>query len=589
MSAPAVQRMMRLPGAGSVAATAPAGASRRTFAHPGWLILASSLWLASAANLPLWLALRDLALFERSGGWLFAIALGLIIAASLAGMVSVLAWRWTLKPVLAVLLVAAALGAHFMLSYHVVIDSSMLTNALQTNPREVRELLGFRFFASVGLLGVVPCVALWRWRVDYGRWPRRALHNLLQAAAALLAVGLLTLASFGPLASTMRNHKALRYLVNPFNAVYALGRLATGPQRHGDALQPLGLDARVAWPPSARPPLLVLVLGETGRSGNFGLNGYGRDTTPELARQGVASFRNAWSCGTSTAASVPCMFSSLGRAGFDARTHDTEGLLDVVRHAGMAVLWVDNQSGCKGVCDRVPSLSTASLAHPQLCPDGECFDSIMLDGLDQRIAALPAERRARGVVVVLHQMGSHGPAYHLRSPAAFKRFLPECTGSDLQGCSRETLVNAYDNSIAYTDHFLAGTIDWLKQQRAYDTAMVYVADHGESLGENNLYLHGMPYVLAPDVQKRVPWITWTSATFAQRSGVTSACLRGEADRPVTHDNYFHSVLGLLAVQSSVYRRALDVYASCARAPADEVAGTAATHARRSPKTDRPAA
>ncbi len=587
MSAPVIHRISLLPDGGA-AAVPPAGTSRRAFSHPGWIILAASLWLATAANLPLWLAMRELALFERSGGWLFAIAFGLIIAASLAGMVSVLAWRWTLKPVLALLLVAASLGAHFMLAYHVVIDGSMITNALQTDPREVRDLLGSRFFVSVGLLGVLPCVALWRWRVDYGRWQRRAAHNFLQTGAALLALVLLTLASFSPLASTMRNHKELRYLVNPLNAVYALGKLASGPQRRDDTLQPLGLDARVAWPAAARPPLLVLVLGETGRSGNIGLNGYGRDTTPELARRDVASFRNAWSCGTSTAASVPCMFSGLGRDGFETRKHDTEGLLDVVQHAGMAVLWVDNQSGCKGTCDRVPSVNTANLAHPQLCPDGACYDGIMLEGLDQRIAALPAERRARGVVIVLHQMGSHGPAYHLRSPAAFKRFLPECSDNDLQGCSRDALVNAYDNSIAYTDHFLSGTIDWLRQQHAYDTAMVYVADHGESLGENNLYLHGMPYVLAPDVQKQVPWITWTSAAFAQRSGVTSACLRSEADRPVSHDNYFHSVLGLLAVQSSVYRRSLDVYASCATSPTDEVAGKPAVHARQARKPGGPA-
>ncbi|MEO8023519.1 phosphoethanolamine--lipid A transferase [Polaromonas sp.] len=583
MSVPVAHRMPLLLDAGGAHAVPPAGTSPRAFAHPGWIILAASFWLATAANLPLWLALRELALFERSGGWLFAVSFGLIIAASLACVVSVLAWRWTLKPVLALLLVASSFGAHFMLAYHVVIDSAMLTNALQTNPREVRDLLGPRFFASVGLLGVLPCVALWRWRVDYGRWQRRAVHNFLQAGAALLALVVLVLASFSPLASTMRNHKELRYLVNPLNAVYALGKLAGRPLQRSDVLQPLGLDARVAWPPSARPPLLVLVLGETGRSGNFGLNGYGRDTTPELARRDVASFRNAWSCGTSTAASVPCMFSNLGRTGFDARKHDTEGLLDVVQHAGMAVLWVDNQSGCKGVCDRVSSVSTANLADPQLCPGGECYDGIMLEGLDERMAALPPERRARGVVIVLHQMGSHGPAYHQRSPAAFKRFVPECTGNDLQACSGEALVNAYDNSIAYTDHFLSGTIAWLGKQHAYETAMVYVADHGESLGENNLYLHGMPYVLAPDVQKRVPWITWTSAAFAQRRGVTSACLRGEADRPVSHDNYFHSVLGLLAVQGSVYRRSLDVYASCATSPTDEVAGTAAMLARLDPK------
>jgi lipid A ethanolaminephosphotransferase len=550
-----------------------AGPSRLAWRHPGWLIVAASAWLATVANLPLWLAMRDLGLFAQAGGWLFALAFALIIAACLSGIVSLLAWRWTLKPVLTLLLLMSAVGAYFMLAYHVVIDTSMIVNALQTNPGEVRDLLSLKLAAALLLLGALPCALLWRWPVDYGRWPRRSLHNLLQAGGALLVLVVLVLASFSPLASTMRNHKELRYLVNPLNAVYALAHLATQPLRQGDgAVQAMGLDAQVTPLDAGRPPLLVLVLGETGRSGNFGINGYARNTTPELARQDVSSSHKAWSCGTSTAASVPCMFSGLGREGFEARRQNSEGLLDVIQHAGMAVLWVDNQSGCKGVCDRVPHADTSALVHPQLCPGGECFDGIMLEGLEQRIAALPAARRERGVVVVLHQMGSHGPAYHLRSPAAFKRFGPECTDNDLQGCSRDALRNAYDNSIAYTDHFLASTITWLRQQQAgYDTAMVYVADHGESLGENNLYLHGMPYMIAPEVQKHVPWITWVSPGFASRTALATTCLRDRADQPVSHDNYFHSVLGLLGIQTHAYQRALDVYAPCMLAPADEVA------------------
>ncbi|MES2688483.1 MAG: phosphoethanolamine--lipid A transferase [Pseudomonadota bacterium] len=577
MNTSSLRRVPLMTGPGTSIA-APAVMPRRSFAHPGWLILAASLWLATAANVPLWLAMRDLGLLAPAGGWLFALAFSLMIAASLGGIGSLLAWRWTLKPVLGVLLLGSAVGAHFMLAYHVVIDTSMVMNVLQTDAREVRDLIGWKLAATLLLLGILPCVLLWRWPVDYGRWTRRTTHNLLQAGAALLALLLLVLVSFGPLASTMRNHKELRYLVNPLNGVYALGHLATQPlHRDRGALQPMGHDARAWLPAGARPPLLVLVLGETGRSGNFGINGYSRNTTPELARQNVASFHNAWSCGTSTAASVPCMFSGQGRAAFDPQAHNAEGLLDVIQHAGMAVLWVDNQSGCKGACDRVPSVATSGLVNPQLCPAGECYDGIMLEGLDQRIAALPADRRARGVVLVLHQMGSHGPAYHLRSPPAFKRFTPECEGNDLQGCSQAELVNAYDNSIAYTDHFLASTINWLKQnQTAYDPAMVYVADHGESLGENNLYLHGMPYMIAPDVQKHVPWITWTSAGFAQRTAMTTACLRDRADRPVSHDNYFHSVLGLLGIQTRAYQRAFDVYAPCILAPVDEVASLATT-------------
>jgi lipid A ethanolaminephosphotransferase len=194
----------------------------------------------------------------------------------------------------------------------------------------------------------------------------------------------------------------------------------------------------------------------------------------------------------------------------------------------------------------------------------ECFDEIMLQGLDQRIAALPAEQRAKGVVVVLHQMGSHGPAYAKRSPAAFKKFQPECTNNALQSCAASEVVNVYDNSIVYSDHMLGLAIDWLKTQQTRNTpAMVYVADHGESLGENNLYLHGMPYAIAPDVQKRVPWITWLSPGFEQRSRVTTTCLQKQQDAAISHDNYFHSVLGLMNVSTGVYRAALDIYAPCA--------------------------
>jgi lipid A ethanolaminephosphotransferase len=229
------------------------------------------------------------------------------------------------------------------------------------------------------------------------------------------------------------------------------------------------------------------------------------------------------------------------------------------------VLWLDNQSGCKGLCDRIPNANTTDSKHPQLCATGECFDAIMLDGLDARIAALPAAQRAKGVVVVMHQMGSHGPAYFKRVPSPFKKFTPECASNALQDCAREQVVNSYDNTIAYTDHLLGSTIAWLKtQESTHQAAMVYVADHGESLGENNIYLHGLPYAIAPDVQKRVPWITWLSGGFAARSKIDTTCLTSRADIRTSHDNYFHSVLGLMDVKTSVYNKALDVYAACVR-------------------------
>ncbi len=534
------------------------------------LVLATSAGLATLGNWPLWQALAALGLLQSATGWGLAAALALAIFGALVALQSLLAWRFTLKPVAIFLLLAAAAGAHFMLAYGIVIDQTMLVNVLQTNPREAGDLLGLRMAATLLLGGLLPAWAVWRSPVLPAPWPRQLGRNLLAVLAGLALVVVAVLASFQPLASAMRNHKQLRYLINPLNSVYALGMAASEPLRRNDqVLLPLATDARLG--PShgahARPPLLLLVLGETARAANFSLNGYARPTNPELAKlattEPVISWRNAWSCGTNTAASVPCMFSHLGREDFSGRKANHENLLDVAQRAGLAVLWLDNQAGCKGTCARVPNVETSGLQDPVLCADGECWDPVMLQGLDARIAALPADRRARGVLLVMHQMGSHGPAYYKRVPPGFKRFLPECASNALQDCSREQLVNAYDNTIAYTDHFLALAIGWLQQRQAgNDTALLYVSDHGESLGENNLYLHGLPYALAPDLQKRVPWITWLSPGFAQRQRLDAACLQGRADVEISHDHYFHSVLGLLDVLTSVYQPALDAYAAC---------------------------
>lgn len=536
--------------------------------RPLWLVVLASLWIATVCNVALWRELARLPGLTGGQVAVISVALALVIALATTALLSLLAWRWTLKPAITLFLLSAAFGAYFMMAYGVVIDKTMMVNTLQTDVRETRDLLNWRLLATVLVLALLPLVLLWRQKVRRASTARQLLGNFATLAGACVLLVLVVFLFFQSIASVMRNYTHVRYLINPLNSFYALGAIAAKPfQRDESVLLPLGEDAKLgaSYTPQNKPPLLLLVLGETARSGNFSLNGYGRPTNPLLAKENVASQRNAWSCGTSTAASVPCMFSHFGREAYDARPANYEGLLDVLQRAGLAVLWIDNQSGCKGVCDRVPNVNTVQLKVTGLCDSGECFDEVMLHGIDERIAALPAERRAKGVVVVMHQMGGHGPAYYKRSPQAFKKFLPECTDNALQSCSREGLLNAYDNSIVYTDQLLASSIQWLKAQEARSApALLYLADHGESLGENNLYLHGMPYGIAPDVQKRVPWITWLSPGFEQRSKLTTACLRQQLDAPVSHDNYFHSVLGLMNVQTSVYKPALDIYAHCAK-------------------------
>ncbi len=551
--------------------TPPISPTRAAFPiarNPLTLAVLAGVWIAALGNWPLWRALAALPEMSTPRGAAFIGAFGLMIAALTVAMLSVLAWRRSIKPAIAVVLLSAALGAHFMGTYGIVIDPTMMVNVLHTDARETGDLLSLRLLASVLLLAVLPMVLVWRVPLQRVRFARQAVRNAVGLVVSLaVLVGLIAL-SFADLSSTMRNHKSLRYMINPVNSFFALGHvgLAAKAMPKGPPIV-IGNDVTLLpREPGAKPPLLMLVVGETARADHFSLNGYARPTNAATAALGVLSFRAVTSCGTNTAASLPCMFSHLGREAFVQRAAEHENLLDLLQRAGLAVLWLDNQSGCKGLCERVPSAfardAPAPSAHAEgLCgKDGECLDEALLTGLDARLAALPAERRARGVVLVLHQMGSHGPAYYKRAPPQRKPYLPECTTNVLQQCERQQLINAYDNSIAYTDHVLALGIAWLARQRAaHEPALLYVSDHGESLGENNLYLHGLPFALAPREQTHVPMLLWTPGPAAAPQAV---CLRGRLDVPLTHDHLFHSVMGLLGVRSTEYRQALDAFQPC---------------------------
>ena len=160
-------------------------------------------------------------------------------------------------------------------------------------------------------------------------------------------------------------------------------------------------------------------------------------------------------------------------------------------------------------------------------------------------------------------MGSHGPTYYKRYPDKFKLFTPACDSANLQDCTQEQIINSYDNTIAYTDYVISSVIDILKQNPQLQGSMLYVSDHGESLGENNLYLHGLPYAIAPDEQKKVPMILWLSETAQNNLNIDRRCLQNEAKtQTFSHDNYFHSVLNLLDISTSAYTPSLDVFNLC---------------------------
>ncbi len=538
--------------------------------HPTRLILVLTLWISTVGNLPLWLALGRLPELQSARAVLGVLGLALALAGLLFATLAFLVWPRWLKPAGVLLLATVTASSYFMVAYGVVIDPSMMANVAGTDVREVRDLLTPALGLALLLGVVVP--GIWWWRQPLRRVPagqllgRQALWALLAFLVAAAALAL----SFQDLASLMRNHKSLRYMINPYNSAYAIGRHSVGEvKRSQQVLQTVGADAHIILPAgSAGPsPLIVLVVGETARAANFGLGGYDRDTTPHLkalqAKGNLVYFPQVRSCGTNTETSVPCMFSHLGRVNYSSSEARYENLLDILKRAGMSVLWLDNQSGCKGVCDRVPNVEVITVAPPGLCGSGECQDMALLRALPGQLAAQHPQVNPAGTVVVLHQMGSHGPAYYKRSPASLKAFLPECTSTSLQACKQQEIVNAYDNSLRATDAMLAETIRWLEAQDR-PTMLLYVSDHGESLGEKGLYLHGMPYSFAPDEQTQVPMLTWMSNSFAQSLKLDATCLKQQALKNWSHDNLFHTMLDVAHVQTRVLSRDKSLLAGCAR-------------------------
>lgn len=538
--------------------------------RPEWVTLAASVFLLTGFNFVLWQHLAEITANDGQG-LAMRIAFGVMILAAFNIVLTLLAFRPVLKPALTLIFLCSAGVAYFMSQYGVLMDIGMLRNFAQTNATEVRDLLSIKLLAYMLLLGVLPSWLLWKLPVNYRRWHRELLSKGLVSLASAAVIGAIALINYQGLSSLFRNHHELRLMVVPSN--YIAASLGFIKEQVATAQRPfvkIGEDAQrnPAWQTHGRKSLTVLVVGESARAENFGILGYGRDTTPKLDKEaGLIAFTDVHSCGTETAVSVPCMFSNMGRKGYNAsQAKSEEGLLDVLKRAGLDVIWRDNQSGCKGTCDRVTFEDVSNLQTPGLCASSECRDEILLQGLQHFIDSLDKD-----TVLVLHQMGSHGPEYFKRYPKEYEHFTPVCESNALNNCSRESIINGYDNTLVYTDHVLSSLIDVLRSnQDKVDTAMLYLSDHGESLGEYNLFLHGTPYMLAPDQQKHVAMLAWFSDSYQKSFSVDTHCLQLSRDKPLSQDNLFHSMLGLLEVNSKVYDQDLDMFAGCRGAVIDGV-------------------
>lgn len=488
----------------------------------------------------------------------FNVSLIVLLWLSIFFFISLFSIPGVIKPVSIFLFFTGALAAHFMDAYGVVIDREMLRNVWETDLRETEGLINFHLIMYLLVLGILPSVLVLKTKILWGKFSYELGLRIASLIGSLLIAVLLIFNISNYYSSFFRNHKEVRLLANPLGFVNATFSLAHEISQGPLAVEPISQNARFgsAVHNQSKPLLVVFVVGETARAANFALGGYKRNTTPVLAGKDIIYFNNFFSCGTSTALSVPCMFSSLSRANYNNRkAKSLHGLLDFIHTAGMDVLWRDNNSGCKGTCDRVMYESTENFQSGD-CKDGICFDEALLHNLSAKITG-------NNQFIVLHQKGSHGPYYNQQYPRSMQIYKPVCDTNQLHNCSREEIVNAYDNTIRYTDYFLGKVIDWLvTQQDSHNVVMVYVSDHGESLGENNLYLHGMPYAIAPNVQKHVPFIFWASPGFYHDRKLKKECLFNQKSERYSHDNIFHSVLGLLDIETDYYQPNLDIFSPC---------------------------
>ena len=446
-----------------------------------------------------------------------------------------------LKPFCFLTAIGNAVAVYFVLTYHVVLDETMMGNVLNTGFTESAEYLHPTLAVYVLALGVLPCWLLVRLRIR--RTPRSHLAFLALVCLVFTAVWCL-LASRSWLWFD-ENSKRVGGMIMPWSYVINSGRYLFPRLMAPDAQAPL--------PPaifaSNEKIVVVLVIGEAARAKNFQLYGYNRPTNPLLSKAGAVPLKNATTCATYTTAAVRCILSNV-----DARSPFSTGyepLPSYLQRSGVDVIWRTRNWGEPQITVQTYQKAGDLSAD---CAGARCaYDEVLLSGLEQRIRASSSQR----VFVVLHQSGSHGPAYYAKYPPEFEYFKPVCKSVELGRCTRDELVNAYDNTILYEDYFLSRVIGVLKQLQDRATLMIYVSDHGESLGEYGLYLHGIPYSLAPDVQKDIPFIIWMSDEFIRRKGV----LRGQLESQRAHSqrDVFHSVMGAFSMHSDAYVGEYDVF------------------------------
>lgn len=466
--------------------------------------------------------------------------------------------RLIFKGLMILLTLLGATSLVVWLYYGIAMTPDMVRNFLATDFHEASGYWSWSLALNFILITLPGLLLINRLRSS--RRPESKLKRLGICVVTLLCGVFVLFVQLQPFSALMRGDKSLRYLFAPVNIVYSTSSTLLRDQ-NPEKVQKVIVDASPkAIFTSDKPTLFVVLIGETTRSANWQLASYKKPTNPELSKLNIINIPKVQACGTSTDVSLPCMLSRVGRRDYDRkRILSEESLPSLLKRSGFSVTWVDNQSGCKGTCDGVRVIKPTQ--DPLYCHAGACMDGVFNRSIDEAFDALNTQSHA---VLFLHMMGSHGPAYYKRSTESEKVFGKECTDPTFKSCSKESIRAAYDSSIRYTDRVVAELIRKLQNRTDINSALIYLSDHGESLGENGLYLHGAPYYIAPDEQKIVPMVMWFSEPFKKNYTIDTRVIEENSHKPVAHDHLYHTILGLLNVRSSTYDSQWDLSVSHAK-------------------------
>ncbi|USD43166.1 phosphoethanolamine--lipid A transferase [Vibrio sp. SCSIO 43135] len=526
-----------------------------------------AIYFALVINLPIYKELASITQHLDNVKLGFLISVPLFFAAALNFLFNLFSWPWITKPFFVALLVFSSAVSYAGYNYGTMFDYGMVQNIFETDSGEAQAYISQYSIIWVAVMGIIPAILVAKsklvWRSDF---TKLVVTKVLSMAASLAVIAFIAAFYYQDYASIGRNNSYLKKMIIPTQFVYSTtGYIKDTYLSSPMEFKTLGAKAqqsdRAVAQANSKPNLVVFVMGETARAQNYQVNGYPRPTNQYTQPLNMITFHDVRSCGTATAVSVPCLFTNLTHDSFDSEqaTHQ-DNWLDILQHAGVDVLWKENDGGDKSMAARIKKIEVDRSESNEFCDGSRCYDMALLEDFERNVDSMDGNR-----FVVMHLNGSHGPTYYKRYPESMAQFQPACDRADIENCTQQEIINSYDNTILYTDYVVSQTIKRLQAlQDKYNAALVYVSDHGESLGEHGVYLHGLPYSFAPDYQNHVPLMMWFSDGFQQAKQINLSCLESHTTKRDTysHDNLFHSMLGLMDVETDEYDANYDLFKTC---------------------------